>query len=359
MKRIVFILITSVILMVSFTGGHMSHAQTPFKFNIDTDIHTIRNLQIPTFRYHYDDYLQYAPVMLTVGMKTYGIDGRSASWSRMLVSDAFSVAVMAATVNGIKYSIGRLRPDGSAYNSFPSGHTATAFMSATMLHMEYGWKNPWYSIGGYTAAAVTGVSRIMNNRHWLTDVLAGAAIGIGSVHLGYYITDRIFGDRGFNKKYRKPEFHYDSDEKHYVAELIFGRRFIVGDRSMQKPVRGGFAGVQADIPVIPGAGVAVRASVSSMTFASSLAYDMPALAMGGYWNHTFLDVLEFQAKGMAGPAWGPEGTRLDLCAETGLSLILDNSFRLKIFTGWESFNNSVTKSWLHTIVLGYGASWYW
>ena len=172
MKRIVFILITSVILMVSFTGSHMSHAQTPFKFNIDTDIHTIRNLQIPTFRYHYDDYLQYAPVMLTVGMKTYGIDGRSSSWSRMLVSDAFSVAVMAATVNGIKYSVGRLRPDGSAYNSFPSGHTATAFMSATMLHMEYGWKNPWYSIGGYTAAAVTGVSRIMNNRHWLTDVLA-------------------------------------------------------------------------------------------------------------------------------------------------------------------------------------------
>ena len=359
MKRTALILIASFLFLTPFINSPVACAQGPDRLSIDTDIYTIRNLQIPTFRYHYDDYLQYAPAMLMVGMKAYGIDGRSASWSRMLVSDAFSVAVMAATVNGIKYSVGRLRPDGSAYNSFPSGHTATAFMSATMLHMEYGWKNPIYSIGCYTAAALTGISRIMNNRHWLTDVVAGAAIGIGSVHLGYYITDKIFGERGFNNKYRKPEFIYDPDEKHYVAELVFGRRFIVGDRSMQKPTRGGLAGVQADIPVIPGAGVAVRASISSMTFASGAAYDMPVVAMGGYWNHTFLDVLEFQAKGMAGPAWGPEGTRLDLCAETGLSLILDNSFRLKIFTGWESFNNSVTKSWLHTIVLGYGASWYW
>ena len=117
-----------------------------------------------------------------VGMKACGYESRS-SWGRMLASDAFPAGVMAIAVNSLKYSIGRLRPDGTSYNSFPSGHTATAFMTASMLHMEYGWRSPWFSIGGYAAAAVTGVSRIMNNRHWMTDVVAGAAIGIGSTDI--------------------------------------------------------------------------------------------------------------------------------------------------------------------------------
>ena len=155
-----------------------------FKPNFDTDIHAIRNSCIPGFHYSYDDYLQYGPAGVMLALKASGYESRS-SWGRMLTSDALSVAVMSAAVNGVKYSVGRLRPDGSRHNSFPSGHTATAFMTATMLHKEYGWKSPWFSIGGYTAAAVTGVSRLMNNRHWMTDVMAGAAIGIGSVHLGY------------------------------------------------------------------------------------------------------------------------------------------------------------------------------
>ena len=65
-------------------------------------------------------------------------------------------------------------------------------MSATMLYKEYGWRSPWFSIGGYTIAAATGVSRILNNKHWMTDIAAGAAVGIGAVHLGYYLTDLIF-----------------------------------------------------------------------------------------------------------------------------------------------------------------------
>lgn len=161
---------------------------------LDKGIWELRNNVIPDFHYRYDDYLQYAPAAVMVGMKAFGYQSRS-SWGRMLVSDAFSVALMAGTVNGIKYSVDRLRPDGSRYNSFPSGHTATAFMTATMLHKEYGWRSPWFSIGGYTAAAITGVSRICNNRHWLSDVVAGAAVGIGAVHLGYYITDLIFKEK--------------------------------------------------------------------------------------------------------------------------------------------------------------------
>ncbi len=186
----------------------------------------------------------------------------------MIVSDAFSAVIMAGTVNGLKYSVGRLRPDGSRRNSFPSGHTATAFMTATMLHKEYGWRSPWFSIGGYTAAAVTGISRILNNRHWLSDVIAGGAIGIGSVHLGYFITDCIFKEKRLYDGYVDPEFYYNPAEKHYVAELVFGRRFILGGAGYKAagtlPVRGSLAGLSADVPLASGTGLKARASSSSL-----------------------------------------------------------------------------------------------
>lgn len=142
----------------------------------DTDFRRLRNGYVKSFHHDYDDYLQYAPAAVMLGLKAFGVKGRS-SWGRMLVSDAFSVGLMAAAVNSLKYSFRVMRPDGSTRNSFPSGHTATVFMTATMLHKEYGHRSPWYSIGAYTVATVTGVTRQLNNRHWMSDVMVGAGIG--------------------------------------------------------------------------------------------------------------------------------------------------------------------------------------
>lgn len=251
MKSKVFIF--AFIILICFGGRPVSAQSDIPRPSIDTDLWQLRNTAIPDFRCHFDDYLQYAPAAVMVGIKACGYEGRS-SWGRMLVSDAFSAAIMAGAVNGIKYSVGRLRPDGSRHNSFPSGHTATAFMTASLLHKEYGWRSPWFSIGGYTAAAVTGVSRICNNRHWLSDVVAGAAVGIGAVELGYFLTDLIFREKHLYNGYEKPCFFYDPSVKHYNAELIFGRRFIIGASGTLYPVRGGLAGVSVDIPMIPGLG---------------------------------------------------------------------------------------------------------
>ena len=124
----------------------------------DADFRRLRNGYSRSFRHDYDDYLQYAPAGVMVGMKAFGVRSRS-SWGRMLVSDAFSAGLMAIGVNSLKYSCRVMRPDGSSRNSFPAGHTATAFMTATMFHKEYGHRSPWYSIGGYTVATVTGVTR--------------------------------------------------------------------------------------------------------------------------------------------------------------------------------------------------------
>ena len=82
-----------------------------------------------------------------------------------------------AVTYGLKYSINKPRPDNSNDNSFPSGHTTTVFHSAGYIHRRYGFK---YSIPAYALAGFTAASRIDSKKHDILDVLAGAAIGLGS-----------------------------------------------------------------------------------------------------------------------------------------------------------------------------------
>lgn len=155
------------------------------------DFRTLRNRFQPTFHHEYDNYTQYVPLVATWSMKLAGVESRS-SWKELTVSNVFSAALMAGFVNTLKYTTKEMRPDNSSNNSFPSGHTATAFMCATILHKKYGMLSPWYSIGGYTLAGVTGITRQLNNRHWIGDVLVGAGIGMISTDLGYFFSDLIF-----------------------------------------------------------------------------------------------------------------------------------------------------------------------
>lgn len=163
----------------------------------DTKFRTLRNDFMPKYRRPFDDYMQYAPAAVMLGMKAFGVPSRS-SWGRMIVSDAFSAAIMASTVQILKTTTGVTRPDGSNNHSFPSGHTATAFMTATMLSKEYGHLSPWVSVGGYTVATATGLMRMFNNKHWLSDVMVGAGIGIISTEFGYWLADAICKDKGLN-----------------------------------------------------------------------------------------------------------------------------------------------------------------
>lgn len=192
----------------------------------DRGFRDLRNTYAGRFGYSYDDYLQYAPAALMIGLKIGGVEGRS-SWGRMAVSAGFSAALMAATVNSIKYTAGVMRPDGSKVNSFPSGHTATAFMSAALLQKEYGRRSPWYGAAGYTMATATGVSRILNNRHWLSDVLMGAGIGVLSVELGYLLGDLIFKERGLLHDWEQLQLHDRWAAPSFVG-LQTGAEWVMG-----------------------------------------------------------------------------------------------------------------------------------
>ena len=151
---------------------------------------------VTNFRTHLDDYLQYVGPVTTIGMKLGGYEGRS-DWPRLIAGTALSYGIMAGLVNTIKYSTREMRPDGTSANSWPSGHTATAFVGATILHKEYGLTHsPWFSVLGYGTATATGVMRVLNNRHWISDVLSGAGIGIISGELAYALCDLLFKGKG-------------------------------------------------------------------------------------------------------------------------------------------------------------------
>jgi len=156
-----------------------------------------KNTQLLTnFKTGIDDYTQFFGPAMTVGLKLGGYEGRS-DWGRLLASAGMSYAIMAGFVNGIKYTAKEMRPDGSSANSWPSGHTATSFVGATILHKEYGLtRSPWFSIAGYGVATATGIMRVLNNRHWISDVMSGAGIGIMSTELGYALSDILFKGNG-------------------------------------------------------------------------------------------------------------------------------------------------------------------
>ena len=152
------------------------------------------NTQLLTnFKTGIDDYLQFFGPAAVVGLKLGGYEGRS-DWPRLLASAALSYGIMAGFVNGIKYTAKEMRPDGSTANSWPSGHTATAFVGASLLHKEYGLtRSPWFSVAGYGMATATGVMRVLNNRHWISDVMSGAAmgVGLGSKHIDFTMDDVV------------------------------------------------------------------------------------------------------------------------------------------------------------------------
>ena len=123
-------------------------------------VRTIRHEYTPHFRHHFDDYLQFAPLATQLGLRLSGVEGRSKSVWEAATADVVATATMLAITSAIKYTARVQRPDGSARNSFPSGHTAMAFTSAALLSMEYGDRYPWLTPASYGLASLTGLGRI-------------------------------------------------------------------------------------------------------------------------------------------------------------------------------------------------------
>lgn len=95
----------------------------------------------------------------------------------------------------LKKNIDRRRPDSVLqYNSFPSRHSAISFSGAQQLHMQSIGSTEAY--GGFAFATFTALLRVHRKRHWLSDVIAGAIIGIVSVRIAHFIYARFSRENG-------------------------------------------------------------------------------------------------------------------------------------------------------------------
>jgi membrane-associated phospholipid phosphatase len=152
-------------------------------FPSSMEVRKYRNENFASFNNSADDYIAFAPGLLMLSLDLFHVKSNS-NFANQTAITAKSIVLSLGLVNILKYSTQIMRPDNSAENSFPSGHTAFAFTLAEVLHQEYKNK-PLVYISGYAIASTVGAMRVLNNKHWFTDVMVGAGIGMVATKLIY------------------------------------------------------------------------------------------------------------------------------------------------------------------------------
>jgi hypothetical protein len=138
-------------------------------------------------RPYVEDYLLFVPAVAVYGMNIFGVHGQNNLVDRSIIY-GMSNAIANGFVFGLKYFGIEQRPDSTDNYSFASGHTAEAFVSAEFLHQEYKGRVHWtVTAAGYAVATTVGYLRMYHNKHWLSDVVAGAGIGMASTRFSYYL----------------------------------------------------------------------------------------------------------------------------------------------------------------------------
>ena len=146
-----------------------------------------------------DNYTEFLPALATYGLNLCGVKGLH-DYADLTIIMGTAYLMMAAVVYPVKDFVSSQRPPGeSGFNSFPSGHAAWAFTGAEIMRREFWHVSPWIGVSGYLVAAGTAFMRLYNGAHWLTDVLAGAGIGILCAEAAYWlypaVTKHLFPQR--------------------------------------------------------------------------------------------------------------------------------------------------------------------
>jgi membrane-associated phospholipid phosphatase len=167
---------------------------------IDSTVFSRVKQNYPTFHSDAADYLTWAPSASVYVLDAFKIK-TAHNFKEHLILDAGSLII----TGGLGYGMRLITRNTKVYNSFrtnfPSGHTANAFRGAEILHQELKKTSPWLSYCGYVVASGVGLLRIYNKDHLLSEVLAGAGLGIISTKLTYWIFDKIAYKQNVNKNY--------------------------------------------------------------------------------------------------------------------------------------------------------------
>lgn len=163
------------------SGVLLSGTQLEKDWQID-----IRNKVGNDFESNIDDFIQYTPYVQIYLGDIIGLQAKN-HWFDQTKNFFLGGVLTMAITHSLKRGVGKERPNGSSNHSFSSGHTATSFMGATMLYHEFSDASLLYASSGYLFSTTTASYRVMNNKHWVSDVVAGAAVGILVANIIYHI----------------------------------------------------------------------------------------------------------------------------------------------------------------------------
>lgn len=131
-----------------------------------------------------DDFLLFVPTLTMYTADLLKVESKNDAFTQTKILVISAIATNAITF-GLKHITNETRPNGEDDLSFPSGHTSNAFMMATVLFHEFKETKPVLAYSGFVFASATGALRVLNNAHWVSDVLVGAGIGIIVTDLVY------------------------------------------------------------------------------------------------------------------------------------------------------------------------------
>lgn len=157
----------------------------------------VRNAVGNDFAFPIEDYTRYVPIAEMYGADAFGVKAKN-HWFDQAKNLTLSIIITDFITFRLKKNIHKVRPNGTDAQSFPSGHSSFAFTNASVLFEEFKDSSPLLAYSGYAFATTTGAFRIMNNAHWISDVLVGAGIGI-LVAKVIYIFDPIIKWNPFKK----------------------------------------------------------------------------------------------------------------------------------------------------------------
>lgn len=157
------------------------------------------------FKTNADDFLLFVPIGQIYLGKSFGFTPKN-DFQHQTINIAIANVMAYSATRILKVTFKEQRPDQSDNESFPSGHTALAFTNASLLFYEFKDSNIWYASSGFLFATATGVLRVANNKHYTSDVLAGAGIGLASGLIVSYWNP--FKSVTFGKKNKNTAFVY-------------------------------------------------------------------------------------------------------------------------------------------------------
>lgn len=169
-----------------------------------------------------DNCMPYIPAAAVYALDLCGVKAQHSFLDRTIIL-GMSAVTMAAVTKGAKMAFKESRPDGNGEDAFPSGHTAMSFMCAEFLWQEYRASKPWIGYTGYALAAGVAYLRVHNNRHWVSDVVAGAAVGVLSTKFAYWLYPKLFKEhkRGVKKAVAFGAPYYNGKEAGLNFALLF------------------------------------------------------------------------------------------------------------------------------------------